>query len=221
MGTLPLAAYSIAYSLEPVCFMLPIGLSTALSNSVGNQLGANRVVAAKKLAITGIGVGLLVVLLYTALVWLGGDALAAMFTTDPAVLAATREMWPSFIVFMFISGPFAMMLGLNRGLGLQRANAACVIGLVWPLGAPLVLFWASTPSNVWQALSVTYTLLVCAMVLCATCSSWELLAQKAMAASDKASQGRGHVPDESEMHESSGTRGGLAAADSAKAATTS
>ena len=64
MGTLPLAAYSIAYSLEPVCFMLPIGLSTALSNSVGNQLGANRVVAAKKLAITGIGVGLLVVLLY-------------------------------------------------------------------------------------------------------------------------------------------------------------
>ena len=39
LGTIPLSAYSVGYSLEPCLFMLAIGLSTALTNAVGGHLG--------------------------------------------------------------------------------------------------------------------------------------------------------------------------------------
>ena len=221
-GTVPLAAYSVAYSLEPVVFMLPIGLSTGLANSVGNKLGARQPIEARRLAATGLSVGVVTVGLYVAAMFVAGDALAALFSRDAAVLARTRVMWPWFCVFMLISGPFALMLGLNRGLGLQRATAACVLALVWPLGAPLVLFWARTPSNVWQSLSVTYSLLVGAMALCAGCSSWAALAERAHAASgagtgaDHAEAGVGahELPDAARSSSAGGAgSGGLAAAD--------
>ena len=61
MGAVPFAAYSVAYSLEPVLFMLPLGLSTALSNAIGNHLGAGRVRAAKQLAAAALVLGALVV----------------------------------------------------------------------------------------------------------------------------------------------------------------
>ena len=181
LGTAPLATYSCAYSLEPVFFMLPIGLSTGLSASIGNHLGAHQVGRAKALAVTGLTVGYATVLAYVALVFLSGDALARLFSTDEGVLASARAMWPWFCLFMCVSGPFALQLGLNRGLGLQRQNAICVVGVLWPLGAPLVLGWATDVSMIWQALTITYTLLLGAMALCASCASWERLALKAVA----------------------------------------
>lgn len=155
LGTLALATYSVAYSIEPVVFMLPIGLSTSLSNSVGNKLGAREPAQAKRLAVTGVACGFIVVLLYAAVVWLCGDAIASLFSTDAEVLAHTRLMWPWFCPFLLVSGMFALMLGLTRGLGLQRATAIFVVSILWPVGAPLVLFWAQTPSNVWQSLTLT------------------------------------------------------------------
>ena len=239
MGTIPLATYSIAYAIEPVCFMLPLGLSTGLSNSVGNQLGARRPNDARRLARVGLAVGYATVVVVVALVFAGGGMLARLFSTDPEVLLAAEDMWKWFCMFMLISGPFALLLGLNRGLGLQRATAACVIGLrtcrrplpclslaslsrpantrtrihvcvsiaVWPLGAPLVCFWAQSPSNVWQALTITYSVLTLAMATCAGCSNWDVLAERASAKSNGG---------EAEMQS---VGGGLAAADSAKTAT--
>ena len=152
-GTVPLASYSIAYSVEPVFFMVPLGLSTALANSVGNLLGARRVGDARRLVLTASAVGFATICAYTFGVWVAGRSLARLFTRDAKVLAATAHMWPWFCAFMLISGPFALIIGLNRGLGLQRHNAACVLLLVWPVGAPLILIYAQSPSNVWQLLS--------------------------------------------------------------------
>ena len=217
-GTVPLASYSIAYSVEPVFFMVPLGLSTALANSVGNLLGARRVGDARRLVLTASAVGFATICAYTFGVWVAGRSLARLFTRDAEVLAATAHMWPWFCAFMLISGPFALIIGLNRGLGLQRHNAACVLLLVWPVGAPLILIYAQSPSNVWQLLSCTYALLLSALVLCAGCSNWEALADKAAAANEQPSPGEA----ENEMNGSApggGSRrtctstGGLAAAD--------
>ena len=121
-------------------------------------------------------------------------------------------MWPTFCAFLLVSGPFALVMGLNRGLGLQRANALCVLCVVWPVGAPLVTLWAQTPSSIWLALMMTFALLTGCMATCAVCSSWAALAEKAHAASggDKEGSSTGN-----ELSEASGGAG-LAAADAAK-----
>ena len=54
----PPAPATPAHSLEPVFFMIALGLSTALSNAVGSHLGARRVTEARRASAIGVGVGL-------------------------------------------------------------------------------------------------------------------------------------------------------------------
>ena len=118
-----------------------------------------------------------------------GPSFASLFSTDAAVHAAVAELWPSFCFFLFTSGPFALMLGLLRGLGLQKEFAMAVIFLLWPVGATLVIWVAHSPAQVWRALTATYWLLVATMACLAGCSSWRRLSDKAIAASGGAALG--------------------------------
>ena len=114
---------------------LPLGISTGLANAVGNELGAGRPEKARRLAVSGMSTGVVVILVYVGGVLLCAAPLARLFTADPEVLRGAAQMWPSFCLFTLISGPFALVLGLNRGLGLTRQIAICVITILWP-GAP-------------------------------------------------------------------------------------
>ena len=221
LGTLPLAAYSIGYNLEPVLFMLPLGLSTGLANSVGNKLGAGQVKEAKRLTLIGLCVGGATVASYCSAVgFLGSRLIGGLFSQDAEVLAGAGEMWPSLTGFLMVSGAFGTVLVLNRGLGLQRANAICVLCIMWPIGAPLVLFNAHSPAQVWQNLCGMYTLLTAAMSLCSLCSSWTKLSDKAIA-SNVAAAGQPSSASSTEqggtlemaMQERCTAAGGLAAAD--------
>ena len=182
LGTLPLSTYTVGYSLEPCLFMLPIGLSTGLANSVGSKLGGGHVEAARRLACVGVLACALSVLSYALCTYEAGAVAARLFSSDAEVLSGAAEMWPSFSAFLLVSGAYATMLGLNRGLGLQHYTAGFITALIWPLGCPLVL-GASSPAQVWQRISLTYTLLTAAMALAAACCDWRQLSQRAIAAS--------------------------------------
>ena len=207
LGTLPLATYSIGYSLEPCLFMIAIGLSTALTNAVGAHLGAGEVDKARRVTAIGLGVGLLSVCVYAGCAAMARDLLTGCFSQDAAVLAAAADMWPSWSLFLLVSGTFALTLGLVKGLGLQKQMATLVICVLWPVGAPLV--WvAQEPAQVWQMLAVTYLLLATAISLCAGCFDWHVLSAKAVELS------RSDVAPTAQA----ASGGGLAAADGAKAA---
>jgi MATE family multidrug resistance protein len=212
-GTLPLAAYGIAYSLEPVFFMVPLGLSTGLANSIGNRLGAGQVAGAKRLTLAAFLIVGGIIVTYVLIAYAARRALTGLFSTDEMVLAAAAELWPAFCIFMLASGIFALLLGLNRGLGLQGWNAKCVMAIMWPLGAPLVIIAAHTPTEVWYMLTVMYGLLLLGLAAGAACSSWEHLSRIAIAA---ASSGESCDADgaPTEMTTMPPASGGLAAMDS-------
>ena len=69
LGTMPLAIYTTFYSLEPVLFMLPLGMSTAIAHSVGNLLGAGKVAQARRVTAIGLTVGMVIVCAYAAIVY--------------------------------------------------------------------------------------------------------------------------------------------------------
>lgn len=212
LGTIPLSAYSVGYSLEPCLFMLAIGLSTALTNAVGGHLGAGRVAAARRTTAIGVGVGIATVCGYSLFAFLAGGSLRRLFSRDAEVLAAAEEMWPSWSMFLLISGTFALLLGLAKGLGQQRQMAVFVVCVLWPVGCPLV--WLATcPARVWQMLAFTYMLLSVAMGLCAACTDWHKLSATAIAHS----QGSGGAASCAPAHTSTRCEGGLAAVDGAKA----
>ena len=143
LGVVPLAAYSVGYSLEPVFFMLALGISTAISNSVGSLLGASQVAEARASTATGLGVGVATVGAYVVGAFCARDGLVGLFSRDAAVLAAAAATWAPWCAFMLVSGVFALLLGLVKGLGLQRQMACLVVGVLWPVGAA---GWSKWPS---------------------------------------------------------------------------
>ena len=138
------------------------------------------------------------------------------------VLAAAYVLWPAFCGFLATSGPFALMLGLLRGLGLQRQYAACVLGVLWPVGSFLILGVASSPTQVWLALTCTYALLIFSMGLVASCHSWQKLSDAAIRANAAAvgavtDGGDGGGSSSSNKTTRTANATGLAAADAAAA----
>jgi len=210
LGVVPLAAYTVGYSLEPVFVMIAFGTSTAISNAVGNHLGAARVAEAKHATATGLVVGSAVVGAYVAAAFISGDLLVGLFSREPAVLTAAAATWSAWCVFLLTSGAFMLLLGLLKGLGMQRQLAVLVVCGLWPVGAPLV-WLATSPTQVWQHLTLTYALLTAAMALLAGCSDWHRLSERAVRLSASASTAE-------EQHGVGLANVGLAAADGHAAA---
>ena len=158
--------------------MVPRGISLTLANQVGNLLGAARVRDARRTAVVGVAASFIATGLYCAGIYVSGTLVAHQFTQDPRVLSEARLMWPWFCGLLLTNGPFGVISGLNRGLGLQRENAACVLLLLWPVGAPLVVYGSHTIVQVWQHLALVYALLTASMGACAMWANWTLLADK-------------------------------------------
>ncbi len=121
LGTVQVAGHQVAINLASMTFMVPLGVSMAASVMVGNAVGRNDAVAARRYARAALftGGGFMAA---TAGVFLGmPGALARIYTTDPAVLALAVSLIPIAGVFQVFDGLQVVCVGILRGLGDTRA----------------------------------------------------------------------------------------------------
>jgi hypothetical protein len=76
-----------------------------------------------------------------------------------------------------VDNSFALLSSLNRGLGLTRRSALCIVLCLWPHGAPLISFGAASVLQVWQLMPLIYLLLDLSQIACFMCVSWHRLAE--------------------------------------------
>ena len=115
LGATALAAYQIALNLTALVFMATVGLATATAIRVGSGIGAGMPARALAAAWLGVGVTLAVMLTLAPLIGLGADAIARLYTTDPAVLAlASQTLWLVALVIV-ADGAQGVLTGALRG----------------------------------------------------------------------------------------------------------
>ncbi|GMI52517.1 hypothetical protein TeGR_g8368 [Tetraparma gracilis] len=164
LGVSAFAVHAVPYSLIPLMFMLPLGLSIALGVEIGHCLGAgdadrlHRTVRLGLLLQLGIS-GAAILLLYLA-----GGAVVSLFTADPDIAAGCAEIWPWVCVFLLGDGFFGVQSGVLRGLGLQFQMAVAVVASLWCFGAPLIFYVgvageAGSVLRVWRLMAVPYVAL--------------------------------------------------------------
>ncbi len=137
LGTVPMAGHETALNLAALVFMVPLGVGAAAAVRVGHAVGRGDPPGARRAAAvaTAVGVGFMA---GTAALMLGAPrALAALYTTDAAVLAVAAGLIPLAGVFQVFDGLQVVSLGVLRGVGDTRAPV--VINLVgfWLVGLPL------------------------------------------------------------------------------------
>jgi MATE family multidrug resistance protein len=170
LGSTQLAAHQIAIMSVYVAFMVPVGISYAVTFRIGQHYGAGRLQQARQAGRLGIGLGALCMLGFALLFWLAPHWVVGLFLDhhDPAysdVVAMAVELLAIAAWFEFFDGIQTIAMGAIRGL--KDANTSFWVGLCcyWAVGAPLA--WVLAFPLGWGAQGVWWGLaggLACAAI---------------------------------------------------------
>lgn len=139
-GAAALAANQIVGSVSGVLYMVPLGVSIAVSIRVGQAIGADE---RDRLPLIG-GSGILVIVGWMAFVitglLLGGGALAQALSDDAPVVELATGLFLIVAAMQIADGVQGAMLGASRGMTDNRVPVVITLFCYWVLALP-VGYW--------------------------------------------------------------------------------
>ncbi|MFF7706521.1 NorM family multidrug efflux MATE transporter [Pseudomonas sp. NPDC007930] len=161
MGSTQLAAHQIALQVVSVAFMVPVGLSYAVTLRVSRHHGAGDLRQARRAGRVGIGFGALVMLCFSLLFWAAPEAVIGLFINahDPAftpVFTLAVQLLAVAAWFELFDGTQTIAMGAIRGLKDSRLTFLIGLGCYWLIGAPIA--WVLAFQAGWGPLGVWWGL---------------------------------------------------------------
>jgi MATE family multidrug resistance protein len=137
LGTTQMAAHQIAILAASLFFMVPLGVAMATTVRVGHAVGAGDASGVRWAAAAGYSLAMLAQTASAVVLVLGGAALAALISPDPAVVALAALLMAYAAVFQYPDGFQALSAGALRGLKDTRVPMFITVLAYWGLGLPL------------------------------------------------------------------------------------
>ncbi len=142
MGSTQMAAHQIALQSVSMAFMVPVGISYAVTMRIGLHYGAGNLLLARTAGRMGIGFGGLLMLSFGILFWVAPHAVIGLFVdvNDPkyqGVVELAVKLLAIAAWFEILDGTQTIAMGAIRGF--KDAKTTFLIGLAsyWVVGAPL------------------------------------------------------------------------------------
>ena len=152
-----LAAHQIALSCSAFTFMVPLGISMAVSMRLGKAVGEGRTTALRSIGFGAGGMACVFMSLSAVFFALGGSWLARGFVDDPAVIALAARLLIVAAVFQLFDGLQVVGSGALRGLADVKIPAAISFVAYWLLAIPggyaLGLHTSLGPVGIWIGLA--------------------------------------------------------------------
>jgi MATE family multidrug resistance protein len=168
LGDIPAAAHQIALNVASLCFMVPFGLAEATTVRVGHALGRGDRASVRRAAFAGFALALITQTCSAGVLLFGHQAIASLYSADPAVIGLAGSLLLYAALFQFPDGLQVVAAGALRGLKDTRAPMWLATLAYWGIGMPvgaglgLVLGWGAR--GMW--LGLTTGLTVAALLLC-------------------------------------------------------
>ena len=121
LGVLPSGAHNIAIGATSFAYMLPLGLSLALTARVGRVHGRRYVPAIRLRIVSGLLLTAVLAGFTAALLFFFRSPIAALYTADPALQQLAAKLLLLAAVFQLSDGMQATLFGILRGLHDTRA----------------------------------------------------------------------------------------------------
>ena len=109
------SGYGVACKIVNFAMLVPSALMQSLASFISQNVGAGKTKRAKKTLYTGIGVGLIIGCIVFIFVMFKGDMLAAIFTTDEAVIQRAYEYLKGFAPETLATAILFSMIGYFNG----------------------------------------------------------------------------------------------------------
>ncbi|WP_374593920.1 MATE family efflux transporter, partial [Aquabacterium sp.] len=137
MGPTVIAAHQSALNFTAIMYMLPAGLSAALSIRVGQALGAGRAREARFIAWSGMLLALMLGLVMTPLIVLGREGIAAVYSPDAAVQHVVANLMLFTAAWYVADSTQVCAAGALRGYRVTLVPMLVVAGAYWLISIPL------------------------------------------------------------------------------------
>jgi multidrug resistance protein, MATE family len=131
LGTTALAANQIVYSVTSVLYMLPLGMSAAVSIRVAQAAGGGQKSRAKVISYTALAVVTVWSAGFTGLLLFFGRDIAAFFVNEATVIGLASATFISVGLMQIFDGLQSVSLGALRGILDNR----------WPTRVSLIGYW--------------------------------------------------------------------------------
>lgn len=155
-GAAAVAAHQIALNVAGLSFMVPLGLSGAITVRVGMARGRGSMAGARLAGTIGIGFSLVTQSVSCLVMALLPKTIAALYSPDPAVQAGTVSLLALAALFQLSDGVQVAANGALRGLQDTRVPAAITLFAYWGVGMPVGLglaFWGGLAARgMWMGL---------------------------------------------------------------------
>ena len=157
LGAVPLAAHQIALSCASLTFMIPLGLSHAVSVRIGRARGEGRIEAVRAIGLGALLAGLVAMAPFAGFFSVAGGFITGSFTSDHAVATLASRLLLAAAVFQTFDGAQVISVGALRGLTDARVPAAFTFAAYWllslPLGYALAFHTTLGPLGLWLGLA--------------------------------------------------------------------
>jgi len=157
LGAVPLAAHQLALSFAALTFMVPLGLSLAVSLRISRVHGEGRTAAARAIGLGALLAGLVAMLTFAALYLFAGGLITSTFTPVQDVSTLAAQLLLVAAIFQVFDGAQVIGVGALRGLTDVRVPAALTFAAYWLLALPLG-YWLAFhtrlgPRGLWVGLA--------------------------------------------------------------------
>ncbi len=136
-GAEAMAAHQIAITLAATAFMLPLGLSMALTVRIGEAHGAGETSRLRVIAISGWLLGATYSLLGAAVFLIFGKFLASLFISEPGVIELAGALLVIVGVFQLFDSLQVVSSAMLRGLRDAKVPALMGFAAYWLVGLPV------------------------------------------------------------------------------------
>lgn len=137
IGAKPLASHQIAITCAATTFMLPLGLSIAVSVRIGQASGAGETGRLRRIAFGALALASAGMACFAAIFFVGGGLIASWFVDDPAVIEIARRLLIVAAMFQIFDGCQVVSAGGLRGLADVRVPMATTFAGYWLLALPV------------------------------------------------------------------------------------
>ena len=159
------AGHQIALNLASLTFMIPLGCGMALTVRIGQSVGANQIMNAKKQGQLGIQLCTAITIVSALFLWLFGKQLAELYTDDTAVITIAAQLLTLAAIFQIVDGLQIGAMGSLRGFKDTKIPMLLAIFSYWGVGMGtavwLGIYQNMGPEGLWWGL---VTGLACAAI---------------------------------------------------------
>jgi MATE family multidrug resistance protein len=162
LSAVAVAGHQVAINFSAMTFMVPFGLSTAITTRVGNAIGKGKMHEARHRGYVGIGLATGFMSITAVIMYLFPDVITSMYTQDADVQQVAISLLYMAAIFQISDGLQVSGYGALRGL--KDTTIPMVVNFIayWmaglPLGYYLGIIQGIGPQGLWMGLIAGLTI---------------------------------------------------------------